>query len=111
MRKFVNWFESGESDGAVVAILADQDLFAKQLRKVQGTNDSMHSVTSSLHVEAVRKFLREYVGQWQAAIREVKGIPTEERDKQVEFLGKFAQFFDVGMPDLNLFEPFDGTRA
>ena len=111
MRKFVNWFDSIESDGAVVEILAEQAQFALQLRKVQGTNDSMHSVTSSLHVEAVRKFLREYVGQWQAAIREVKGIPTEERDKQVEFLGKFAQFFDVGMPDLNLFEPFDGTRA
>lgn len=111
MRKFVNWFDTAESDGAVVEILAEQAQFANQLRKVRLTNDSMHAVTSSQHVEAVRKFLREYVGQWQAAIREVKGIPTEERDKQVEFLERFAQFFDVGMPNLNLFEPFDGTRA
>ena len=111
MRKFVNWFDSEESDRAVGAILAEQALFANCLRKVRDTNDHVHSVTSVQHVESIRKFLREYVSQWQASIREVRGLAAEERDKQVEFLGRFIEFFDRGMPDINLLEPFDGSRS
>lgn len=111
MRKFVNWFDGADSDRAVSAILAEQAIFANKLRKVRDTNDMVHSVTSVQHVEAIRKFLREYVAQWQAAIRDVKGLAAEEREKQVEFLDRFIKFFDSGMPDLNLLEPFDGLRS
>lgn len=110
MRKFVNWFDSEESNRAVAAVLTEQALFANKLRKVRETNDHVHAVTSLQHVEAIRKFLREYASQWQGAIREVKGLAAEEREKQVEFLDRFIRFFDAGMPDLNLLEPFDGTR-
>jgi hypothetical protein len=110
MRKFVNWFDSEESDRVFSAVLVEQALFANRLRKARDANDHVHAVTSVQHVEAIRKFLREYASQWQAAIREVKGLAAEEREKQVDFLGRFIRFFDVGMPDLNLLEPFDGTR-
>ena len=111
MRKFVNWFDSEESDRAVNAVLTEQAIFANKLRKVRDTNDHLHAVTSAQHVEAIRKFLREFVSQWQTCVREVKGLATEERDRQVEFLDRFIRFFDSGMPDLNLLEPFDGTRV
>jgi|GEM_PF-6723586 len=112
MRKFVNWFESEESDRAVFAILAEQALFANLLRKTKAFNDHIHAVTSVQHMEALRKFLREYASQWQTAIRNsMGGLSAEEKEKQVEFLERFIHFFDRGMPDLNLFEPFDGTRG
>lgn len=111
MRKFVNWFDSEESDRAVSAMLVEQALFANRLRKSRDSNDLIHTVTSQQHAEAIRKFLREFVWQWQAAIRDVKGLASEERDRQVEFLDRFIRFFDSGMPDLNLLEPFDGMSA
>jgi hypothetical protein len=110
MRKFVNWFDGEESDRAVGAVLVEQAIFANRLRRSRDTNDQVHAVTSVQHVEAIRKFLREYASQWQSAIRDVKGLASEERDRQVEFLDRFMRFFDSGMPDLNLLEPFDGTR-
>ena len=111
MRKFVNWFESEESDRAVTAMLVEQSIFANMLQRTRHTVDAVHTVTSSAHVEACRKFLREYASQWQAAIREVRGLAPEERENQVRFLERFIHFFDHGMPDLDLFQPFDGARS
>ena len=110
MRKFVNWFDSEESDRAMGAILVEQAIFANRLRRSRDTNDQIHTVTSVQHVEALRKFLREYVSQWQASVRDVRGLAAEERDRQVDFLERFIRFFDSGMPDLNLLEPFEGVR-
>lgn len=111
MRKFVNWFESEESDKVVGEILAEQAIFANLLAKTKVANDHIHAVTSEKHAESIRKFLREYVSQWRSHIQDSSGLAAEEKERQVQFLDRFLAFFDKGMPDLNLFEPFDGSPS
>jgi hypothetical protein len=109
MRKFVEWFESDESQAVLDRIWQEQVLFAKFLEKTANSAEDvgprLHAVMSSEHRRDIRLAMAEYVDRW---IRIVEANVNREDDRvtQSAFLRDFRKLFT---PDFDILRSFDAA--
>lgn len=109
MRKFVEWFESDESQPVLDRIWQEQVLFAKFLEKTSNSAEEvgprLHAVTSQEHRRDIRLALAEYLDRWLRIV-ETNVNREDDRVAQTAFLRDFRKLFT---PDFDILRPFDAS--
>ncbi len=109
MRKFVEWFESDESQAILDRVWQEQVLFATFLDRTANSAEDvgprLHAVMSSEHRRDIRLAMAEYVDRW---IRIVEANVNREDDRvaQSAFLRDFRKLFT---PDFDILRSFDAA--